>query len=119
MLSENDRKMIDRLYNLLRESEKEDLDTAAALRWAIFTLEHTNQQIDEGDPFFRLVLMSEQAINSIVDTGFFNEIIKGYLVAAMKNMDFERSLIQKTAVTLDDIFDEMDADAARKAYRKL
>lgn len=30
---------IDRLYALLQKVEKTDPDTAAALRWAIFTLE--------------------------------------------------------------------------------
>lgn len=38
MLSELDQKQVDRLYQLL-EREK-DQDTAAALRWAIFTLEN-------------------------------------------------------------------------------
>lgn len=34
-------KRIDRLYKLLRRAEREkDPDTAAALRWAIFTLEN-------------------------------------------------------------------------------
>lgn len=33
-------KRLDRLYALLRRAERErDVDTAAALRWAIFTLE--------------------------------------------------------------------------------
>ena len=40
MLSSLDRKRIDRLYSLLERAEREgDTDNAAALRWAIFTLE--------------------------------------------------------------------------------
>lgn len=35
-----DKKKIERLYTLLERAEKEkDTETAAALRWAIFTLE--------------------------------------------------------------------------------
>ncbi len=41
MMSSLDRKQIDRLYSLLKRAEREgDPDTAAALRWAIFTLEN-------------------------------------------------------------------------------
>lgn len=39
MLSKIDEKQIDRLYNLLHKAGTTDPDTAAALRWAIFTLE--------------------------------------------------------------------------------
>lgn len=40
MLSKLDQKRVDRLYRLLDRFEREgDIDTAAALRWAIFTLE--------------------------------------------------------------------------------
>lgn len=119
MLSKIDKKKLDRLYGLLREAEKGDLDTAAALRWAIFTLEQTDRQDKDDDDFFRLALMPEQTLNSIIDSGAFNEVIKGYLVAAMQTMDFDRTSIQKTVNTLDYIFDEVDADAARKDYRKL
>lgn len=118
VLSKIDKKKLDRLYGLLREAEKGDLDTAAALRWAIFTLEQADRQ-DKDDDFFRLVLMPEQTLNSIIDSGAFNEVIKGYLVAAMQTMDFDCTSIQKTVNTLDYIFDEVDADAARKSYRKL
>lgn len=39
-MSTLDKKNIDRLYKLLKRAEKEnDIDEAAALRWAIFTLE--------------------------------------------------------------------------------
>lgn len=33
-------KRIDRLYKLLHQIERKDPDAAAALRWAIFKLEH-------------------------------------------------------------------------------
>lgn len=41
MKSTLDQKRLDRLYALLKRAEREkDHDTAAALRWAIFTLEN-------------------------------------------------------------------------------
>lgn len=39
-----DDKHIDRLYVLLQKVEKKDPDSAAALRWAIFTLEQSISQ---------------------------------------------------------------------------
>lgn len=39
MLDKIDQMRVDRLYELLHEADKKDPDTAAALRWAIFTLE--------------------------------------------------------------------------------
>lgn len=37
-------KRIDQLYKLLHQIEHKDLDTAAALRWAIFELERMVKQ---------------------------------------------------------------------------
>lgn len=119
MLGEIEKKRIGRLYDLLQKIEKEDFDTVAALRWAIFTLEQGDWQDTGTDIFFRLAFMPEQSINNIMNSGAFNEIVKGYLVAAMQDMGFERTSIIKTAITLDGIFEEMDAKAARKVYREL
>lgn len=114
ILGEIEKKRIGCLYDLLRKAEKDDFDTAAALRWAILTLEQPDWRNKGDDDFFRLVLMPEQTLNGIIDSGAFNEIIKGYLVATMQTMDFDRTSIQNAANTLDYIFDEVDADAARK-----
>lgn len=118
MLSEIDKQQIDRLYELM-EREKGDQDMTAALRWAIFQLEQMGREKQTGDLVFRLAFTPEPEINSIMDTGAFNEIIKGYLVTAMQATGAEHDSIQAATDALDAIFDDTDAATARKAYREL
>lgn len=56
----------------------------------------------------------EEELNAMVDTGMFNSIIAGYLVATLKSLDYKTEDIQAAAQELHRIFDEMDASAARK-----
>ena len=56
----------------------------------------------------------EEELNAMVDTGMFNSIIAGYLVATLKSLDYKTGDIQAAARELHRIFDEMDAAAARK-----
>lgn len=118
MLSKIDEQQIDRLYKLM-EREKSAPDTAAALRWAIFQLEQQGREKQTGDLIFRLAFTPEPEINSIMDSGMFNEIVKGYAVLAMQATGTERDDVQEAVDALDTIFDDTDAAAARKAYREL
>ena len=54
-----------------------------------------------------------------MDTGMFNEIVKGYAVLAMQEAKADDGIIQQAVDALDSIFDDTDAAAARKAYREL
>ena len=118
-MSEIDKQQIDRLYELM-EREKSDPDTAAALRWAIFQLEQQGREKQTGDLVFRLAFTPEPEINSIMDTGAFNEIIKGYAVLAMQATgSMTHGAVQDVVQEMDSIFDDTDAAAARKAYREL
>ena len=56
----------------------------------------------------------EEELNAMVDTGMFNSIITGYLVATLKSLDYKTEDIQAAARELHCIFDEMDAAEARK-----
>lgn len=118
-MSDLDQKQIDRLYALLEEKEKSDPDTAASLRWAIFQLEQQGREKQTGDLVFRLAFTPELEINSIMDTGAFNEIIKGYVTVAMRGAMIERAEILEALNVLDDAFDDTDAAAARKAYKDI
>lgn len=126
-MSKLDGKRIDHLYRLLQEKEKSDLDAAASLRWAIFTLEQMNrdkskQQNELAQKTALLAQYSmkpEQEINDIMDTGAFNEIVKGYLVMAMQATGSSHEEIQQTLSALEYAFDDADADKARQAYQKL
>lgn len=118
-MSEIDKQQIDYLYKLM-EREKGDQDMTAALRWAIFQLEQMGREKQTGDLVFRLAFTPEPEINSIMDTGMFNEIIKGYAVLAMQATgEMTHGAIQDVMQEMDAIFDDTDAAAARKAYREL
>lgn len=54
----------------------------------------------------------------IMDMGFYNESIKGYLVRAMKNADFSREDIAKALGGLRWAFDDITASEAAEEYRK-
>ena len=61
-----------------------------------------------------MVAKPEEELNAMVDTGMFNSIITGYLVATLKSLDYKTEDIQVAARELHRIFDEMDAAEARK-----
>lgn len=122
-MSGPDEKKINHLYALLREKEQSDPNMAASLRWAIFNLEQQVQnQQQPTDPLSQIkkyAAKPEPEVNSIVDTGIFNEIIKGYLVVAMREATFETGQILSAVEALEDAFEDTDAASARKAYREL
>lgn len=117
MLSKLDQKQVDRLYTLLERGK--DADTAAALRWAIFQLEQQGREKQTGDLVYRLAFTPEPEINSIADTGAFNEIIKGYLVTALQDTGKERAEVIEALDTLEAAFDNTGGEQARRAYREI
>ena len=62
----------------------------------------------------KMITTPEEELNAMVDTGMFNSVIAGYLVATLKSLDYKTEDIQAAARELHRIFDEMDASAARK-----
>lgn len=62
--------------------------------------------------------MTEAERLHIMDMGFYNESIKGYLVRAMKNAEFSREDIAKALGGLRWAFDEITASEAAEEYRK-
>ena len=61
-----------------------------------------------------MVAKPEEELNAMVDTGMFNSIISGYLVATLKSLDYKTGDIQAAARERHRIFDKMDAAEARK-----
>lgn len=49
----------------------------------------------------------------------YNDIIKGYLILAMKNQDFSREEINRALVGIYEAFDFVDAEQAYKAYMEI
>ena len=54
----------------------------------------------------------------ICDMGFYNDVIRGYLIKAMENADFEKKEISRALRGLHHAFDDMDATRAEKLYLK-
>lgn len=66
------------------------------------------------DLFLKMIGTSEDEINAMADTGMFNSIIKGYLIAALKQLDYKQNDIEAAVDALADILDTVDAEAARQ-----
>ena len=56
----------------------------------------------------------EDEINAMADTGMFNSVIEGYLIATLRSLNCSNPDIQKAVRALHRIFDSMDAAEARK-----
>ena len=52
----------------------------------------------------------------ICDMGFYNDVIRGYLIKAMENADFEKKEISRAIRGLHHALDDMDATRAEKLY---
>ena len=54
----------------------------------------------------------------ICDMGFYNDVIRGYLIKAMENVGFEEKEISRALRGLHHAFDDMDAARAEQYYLK-
>ncbi len=57
-----------------------------------------------------------KAAYHLCDYGFLNNVISGYLVAAMQNTGFSRDSITEALICLVHEFDELSAEEAEKIY---
>lgn len=71
------------------------------------------------DLFFTLMGKPEHELNEIIDTGAFNEIIRGYLVIALQDTGKQPADIAKALEALEAAFDQADAEEARLAFRAI
>lgn len=69
------------------------------------------------DLFFEMMSATEDEINAMADTGRFNSIIKGYMVATLKQLNFTADDIEAAVDALTDILDAMPAEEARQLYK--
>ena len=60
--------------------------------------------------------LTEEERMHICDMGFYNDVIRGYLVKAMQNADFEDKEISRALRGLHRAFDDMDAERAEQLY---
>lgn len=68
------------------------------------------------DLFTRMMSTLEDEINAMADTGMFNSIIEGYLIATLRSLDYSDPDIQEAVRALHRLFDSMDAAEARNEY---
>ena len=62
--------------------------------------------------------LTEEERMHICDMGFYNDVIRGYLIKAMENADFEEKEISRALRGLHWAFDDMDATRAEQIYLK-
>ena len=62
-------------------------------------------------------LTNEERLH-ICDMGFYNDVIRGYLIKAMENAKFENKEISRALRGLHHAFDDMDAERAEQLYLK-
>lgn len=62
--------------------------------------------------------LTEEERMHICDMGFYNDVIRGYLIKAMENVGFEEKEISRALRGLYHAFDDMDAERAEKLYLK-
>lgn len=66
------------------------------------------------DLFVKMMSATEDEVNAMADTGMFNGIIRGYLIATLKHLDYTSDDIGDAVDALTDILDAMPAEAARQ-----
>lgn len=52
----------------------------------------------------------------ICDMGYYNDVMKGYMIAGMKKMGFSESEIRKAVLGMRAAMDEKTAEEAEKVY---
>lgn len=62
--------------------------------------------------------LTDEERKHICDMGFYNDVIRGYLIKAMENADFEKKEISRALRGLHHAFDDMDATRAEQLYLK-
>lgn len=75
-----------------------------------------NEESLAANPFFHVMDMSHDERDALINTGFFNSYIKGYLLLAMKEYGYSKKEIEKTVELLQKrIFEDFTAKMARIA----
>lgn len=75
-----------------------------------------NEESLTADPFFHVMAMHKEDRDTLINTGFFNSYIEGYLLLSMKEYGFSRKEIEKTAELFQNkIFEDYTAKMAREA----
>lgn len=68
--------------------------------------------------FMQFIGKSEEELAAIIDTGFFNSIIEGYLVATLKGIEQDQKTIDEARVELRALFENMTALEAKKVVER-
>lgn len=77
-----------------------------------------NEESFAENPFFHVMSMSHEERDALINTGFFNSYIEGYLLLAMKEYGFSRKEIEKTVELLQNkILEDYTAKMARDASK--
>lgn len=59
-----------------------------------------------------------KAAYDLCDYGILNDVIRGYLIAAMQDAGFSRDEVRKALLNLAHEFDQLDSNDAEKIYKE-
>ena len=72
----------------------------------------TNQEIA------KVMSLTQAQRYLLCDLGYYNDVIRGYLILALQDAGFGREEIEKSLGCLSGVFDDCSAQEARQVYQK-
>ena len=70
------------------------------------------------ETFMKMITKTEEEINDMFNSGMFNSLETGYGKMALQAMGMEKEEIRRFEETMNVMFSDYDAIAARKAYKE-
>lgn len=67
--------------------------------------------------FIKMITKTEEEINDMFNSGMFNSLATGYGKMALQAMGMKKEEIRRFEETMNVMFSDYDAIAARKAYK--
>ena len=72
--------------------------------------------MDERELMSAAVSVPEEVRKKLCDMGYYNDAMKGYLIAGMRRMGFSESEIRRAVLGMRSAHDELTAEEAEKIY---
>ena len=74
--------------------------------------------MDKRELLFRASAVPRDVRYMLCDMGYYNDAMKGYMIAGMQRMGFSESEIRKAVLGMRSAHDELTAEEAEKVYRE-
>lgn len=75
--------------------------------------------MDNHELMQRAIEVPEDVRYKLMDMGYYNDAMKGYLIAGMRRMGFSESEIRKAVLGMRSALDSMTAEEAERVYTEV